>query len=72
MPIVEETYEVKTFMRNATHKDCGGTFKATGLTLTSNPPWYVHTCTKCNTRENLRHQYPYTFVEKIELDPTAI
>jgi len=33
---------------------CGGTLAFTGMTLTSNPPWYVHKCDKCGEREDTR------------------
>lgn len=38
--------------------DCGGEFRATGMTLLSSPPWYVHQCTKCRVTENFRISYP--------------
>jgi hypothetical protein len=40
---------------------CGGRLEATGMVLTSNPPWYVHRCTHCQVIEKISDQkFPRT------------
>ena len=45
-----------------------GRMRATGVTLSSNPPQFPHTCHKCGASENLDRQYPYI---KHEVDPSG-
>jgi hypothetical protein len=37
---------------------CAGEMRHTGLTLTSNPPWFVHRCPVCGHEDQLRRRYP--------------
>ena len=39
-----------------------------GGVMMSNPAKYAHYCDKCNTRENLSTQYPYTEWEYVYMD----
>lgn len=36
-----------------------GMMRWTGVTLTSNPPWYPHRCEKCVFTENMTETYPH-------------
>ena len=52
--------EVRTF--NVTLMcDCGGEMRTNGITLTTNPPMYPHTCTACGRTDTLTGEcYPTT------------
>ena len=41
--------------------DCGGIMIFTGMTLTSNPPKYVHQCNKCGRNNNSFSIYPLRY-----------
>ena len=41
--------------------ECNGRMLATGVVLTSNPPWYVHQCTHCQVFERISgNKFPRT------------
>lgn len=63
--LVKET-EVKTFKRNIYCSDCGEAFKWTGITLTSNPPWFPHTCPQCKYEVNFREIFPNTVYKEVK------
>lgn len=50
--------EVKTFSQTIKCPQCGEDLKWSGMELTSNPPWYPHSCPQCNYCVNLRSAFP--------------
>ena len=56
---MEQLTEVKVYRVEFTCDTCGqGKLIYDGLTLSSNPPWFVHKCDHCNVKVNLRQRYP--------------
>lgn len=43
----ERRTEVVYYRVDLTCDDCGAVTEFTGITKTSNPPWYVHKCVGC-------------------------
>lgn len=60
--------EVKTFVERLYCKQCGSEMKYSGMCLTSNPPWYPHSCSncECNWSVCVRHSYPRTFMRQMD------
>lgn len=61
----ERTFEVKAVGVEYLCPVCKeGTMEAlAGIALTTSPPLYPHSCTKCNSAQNLPVRYPtYRFV----------
>jgi len=58
---MEKYTEVKTYSVVYICDTCSeGEMVFDGLTLTSYPPLYPHTCDKCGDKKNLRTRYPLT------------
>ena len=54
----EVKHEVKTYLIRYLCDDCGiGTLNPTGITLTSYPPQYPHTCGNCGRHETFINVY---------------
>lgn len=61
----EFSYNVNVIQVDAQCERCGELLRPTGISLMSNPPWYVHKCKGCGSEENLRIRYPYLAYERI-------
>lgn len=58
---MEQKTEVKVYKVDYICDECKvGKMKWRGITLTSYPPQYPHTCEKCGATQNLLYNYPHT------------
>lgn len=67
---MEERYEVVTIKVRRRCTECfSGEMVPNGITLTSMPPKYPHTCAYCGHEETYQHKYPYIeYTEKAHCD----
>lgn len=59
--------EVKTFVIKFNCKMCGSEMKFSGMMLTSNPPWFPHSCSnrECGWSATIRSKYPRTVMREV-------
>ena len=63
---MESRQEVKTYRVRMLCDECNGEMKATGETLMTYPPKYIHKCELCGLVVTYAVSYPYIIYEEVD------